>query len=107
MNLEPMLAVWGGLYLDGEVISQADIGTYIEDVLNELEFLLVFLMFHISLKLFLTYIRVHQHRIGAALELHWVTLIRLPSTTSRLATKTSSTAAFPAMSVSFRTWKLV
>lgn len=54
MNLEPMLAVWGGLYLDGEVISQADIGTYIEDVLNELEFLLVFSVFHISLKLFLT-----------------------------------------------------
>lgn len=42
MNLEPLLAVWGGLYLDGEIISEADIGTYVEDVLNELEFLLVF-----------------------------------------------------------------
>lgn len=50
MNLEPLLAVWGGLYLDGEIISQADIGTYVEDVLNELEFLLVFFVFHISLK---------------------------------------------------------
>lgn len=44
MNLEPILAVWGGLYLDGEIISEADIGTYVEDVLNELEFLLVFLV---------------------------------------------------------------
>lgn len=41
MNLEPILAVWGGLYLDGEIVSQANIGTYVDDVLNELEFLLV------------------------------------------------------------------
>lgn len=41
MNLEPILAVWGGLYLDGEVIAQKDLQPYIDDVLNELEFLLV------------------------------------------------------------------
>ncbi|KAH8131243.1 glycoside hydrolase family 51 protein [Trichoderma asperelloides] len=40
MNLEPILAVWGGLYLDGEIISEADLGPYVDDVLNELEFLL-------------------------------------------------------------------
>ncbi|KAH8899121.1 glycoside hydrolase family 51 protein [Thozetella sp. PMI_491] len=40
MNLEPILAVWGGLYLDGEVTSQADLQQYIDDTLNELEFLL-------------------------------------------------------------------
>ena len=41
MNLEPILAVWGGLYLDGEVVSQGDLQAYIEDTLNELEFLMV------------------------------------------------------------------
>lgn len=41
MNLEPILAVWGGLYLDGEVIAERDLQPYIDDVLNELEFLLV------------------------------------------------------------------
>ncbi|KAJ6785287.1 hypothetical protein PWT90_01087 [Aphanocladium album] len=40
MNLEPILAVWGGLYLDGEVIAENDLQPYIDDVLNELEFLL-------------------------------------------------------------------
>jgi alpha-N-arabinofuranosidase len=41
MELEPILAVWGGLYLDGEVISEEDLQAYIDDVLNELEFLMV------------------------------------------------------------------
>ncbi len=41
MDLEPILAVWGGLYLDGEVVSEADLQPYIDDTLNELEFLLV------------------------------------------------------------------
>jgi alpha-N-arabinofuranosidase len=42
MSLEPILAVWGGLYLDGEIISEANLEPYIDDVLNELEFLLVY-----------------------------------------------------------------
>lgn len=41
MNLEVVLGVWAGLYLDGEVISQANLQPYIDDVLNELEFLTV------------------------------------------------------------------
>lgn len=41
MNLEPILAVWAGLYLDGTIVSQAALQPYIDDVLNELEFLLV------------------------------------------------------------------
>lgn len=39
LNMEPMLAVWSGLYLDGTVISEADLSFYIDDALNELEFL--------------------------------------------------------------------
>jgi hypothetical protein len=42
MGLETILAVWGGLYLDNEIISEADLQPYIDDTLNELEFLLVF-----------------------------------------------------------------
>lgn len=42
MNLEPILAVWDGLYLDGEIVDEADLQPYIDDVLNELEFLTVF-----------------------------------------------------------------
>jgi alpha-N-arabinofuranosidase len=49
MNLEPVLAVWGGLYLDGEIVSDADIGNYVQDVLDELEFLVVSLLSFISL----------------------------------------------------------
>lgn len=41
MNLEVVLGVWAGLYLDGEVISQANLQPYIDDVMNELEFLTV------------------------------------------------------------------
>jgi alpha-N-arabinofuranosidase len=41
MELEPILAVWGGLYLDGEIISEESLQPYIDDVLNELEFLMV------------------------------------------------------------------
>lgn len=52
MNLEPILAVWGGLYLDGEIISEADLGPYVDDVLNELEFLLVCSVIHVSRKSF-------------------------------------------------------
>lgn len=103
MNLEPILAIWGGLYLDGEIISEADLGPYVDDVLNELEFLLVYSVIHISRKsFFLIYFRVHQRHLGAALELRWVTQILLQSTTSKLATKISSTAVFLAMSVGLR-----
>lgn len=38
MQLEPILAVWAGLYLDGEVVAQADLQYYVDDVMNELEF---------------------------------------------------------------------
>lgn len=50
MNLEPILAVWGGLYLDGEIISESNIGAYVDDVMNELEFLLVYIIIHKSRK---------------------------------------------------------
>lgn len=67
MNLEPILAVWGGLYLDGEIISDADIGNYVQDVLDELEFLVVRLLCFISLSnVVLICFRVHQHLNGAA-----------------------------------------
>ena len=33
--------MWAGLYLDGEVVSEADLQPYVTDVLNELEFLTV------------------------------------------------------------------
>jgi alpha-N-arabinofuranosidase len=42
MNLETILAVWDGLYLDGTIVAEADLQPYIDDALNELEFLLVF-----------------------------------------------------------------
>ena len=44
--MEPILAVWGGLYINGnnsapgDVISQADIGIYVQEAMNELEFLM-------------------------------------------------------------------
>ena len=41
MNLETVLGVWAGLYLDGEIVSEANLQPYITDVLNELEFLTV------------------------------------------------------------------
>lgn len=41
MNLEVILAVWDGLYLDDTIVSEADLQPYVDDVLNELEFLLV------------------------------------------------------------------
>ena len=41
MNLEPILGVWGGMYLSGELIAQEDLLPYINEVLNELEFLMV------------------------------------------------------------------
>ncbi|ERF72007.1 hypothetical protein EPUS_09374 [Endocarpon pusillum Z07020] len=40
LNMEPILDVWAGLYLDGPVISEADLAPYVQDVLNELEFIM-------------------------------------------------------------------
>lgn len=41
MDLEPILAVWDGLYLDGDTLTEAELQPYVDDVLNELEFLTV------------------------------------------------------------------
>ena len=41
MNLEVILGVWAGLYLDGETVSEGDLQPYVDDVLHELEFLTV------------------------------------------------------------------
>ena len=38
--MEPILAVWDGLYLDGTIISNASIGVYVQYALDELEFLM-------------------------------------------------------------------
>ena len=46
MGLETILAVWDGEYLDGEITAQEDLQVYINDTLNELEFLLVILYPH-------------------------------------------------------------
>lgn len=40
LGLEPVLAVWSGLYLDGTIISEADLAPYVQDALDELEFLM-------------------------------------------------------------------
>lgn len=40
LALEPILAVWDGYYLDGNVTSQADLGVWIQYALDELEFLM-------------------------------------------------------------------
>lgn len=38
--MEPVLAVWSGLYLDGTVMSQAALQPYIQDTMDELEFIM-------------------------------------------------------------------
>ncbi|KAJ4386399.1 hypothetical protein N0V93_009294 [Gnomoniopsis smithogilvyi] len=40
LELEPVLAVWSGLYLDGTIISEADLAPYVQSALDELEFLM-------------------------------------------------------------------
>jgi alpha-L-arabinofuranosidase len=40
LGAEPILAVWSGLYLDGYIVSQAGLQAYIQDTLDELEFLM-------------------------------------------------------------------
>ncbi|KAJ5937569.1 hypothetical protein N7454_003911 [Penicillium verhagenii] len=39
LGMEPILAVWDGLALNEDIVSEADIGIYVEDALNEIEFL--------------------------------------------------------------------
>lgn len=41
LGLEVILGIWAGLYLDGEIISEANLQPYVDSVMNELEFLLV------------------------------------------------------------------
>ena len=38
--MEPVLAVWGGFYLNGPAIPEAGLQPYIDDALNELEFIM-------------------------------------------------------------------
>jgi alpha-N-arabinofuranosidase len=40
LEIEPVLAVWAGLYLDGEITSALDLEWFVQDTLNELEFLM-------------------------------------------------------------------
>jgi len=40
LGLAPVLGLWGGLYLDGTVISEADLAPYVQTALDELEFLM-------------------------------------------------------------------
>jgi alpha-L-arabinofuranosidase len=37
MGLTPILAVWDGLTLGGEIVSGSDLDPYVDDILNELE----------------------------------------------------------------------
>ncbi|KAK3905544.1 glycoside hydrolase superfamily [Staphylotrichum tortipilum] len=39
LNMEPIVAVWDGLALDGNYISKEDLGPYIQSALDEIEFL--------------------------------------------------------------------
>ncbi|KAF2465170.1 glycoside hydrolase [Lindgomyces ingoldianus] len=38
MGLEPILAIWSGLALDGAYINETDLAPWVEDALNEIEF---------------------------------------------------------------------
>ncbi len=38
LQVEPVLAVWGGFYLNGSTISEEDLDPYVDDALNALEF---------------------------------------------------------------------
>lgn len=40
LGMEPLLAVWSGLYLDETVISNETLGVYVQFALDELEFLM-------------------------------------------------------------------
>ncbi|KIM98287.1 glycoside hydrolase family 51 protein [Oidiodendron maius Zn] len=40
LAIEPILAIWSGVYLGGDAIPQADLGPYVEEAMNELEFIM-------------------------------------------------------------------
>jgi len=40
LGMEPVLAVWSGLWLDGEVVPENELQTYVQSALDELEFLM-------------------------------------------------------------------
>ncbi|KAG2183915.1 hypothetical protein INT44_008926, partial [Umbelopsis vinacea] len=40
LNMEPVLAVWAGYSLDQKSIAEADLGPYVQDSLNELEYVM-------------------------------------------------------------------
>lgn len=40
LSAEPLLGIWGGLYLDGTIITEDQLQPYVDDALNELEFLM-------------------------------------------------------------------
>ncbi|KAF7716533.1 Non-reducing end alpha-L-arabinofuranosidase [Penicillium ucsense] len=39
LEMEPILAVWGGFALNGDAVPESEIGFYVQDALDELEFL--------------------------------------------------------------------
>ncbi|KAI7507169.1 putative vacuolar segregation protein [Hortaea werneckii] len=40
LGMEPMLGVWAGLWLDGEIVLEDDLQVYVQSALDELEFLM-------------------------------------------------------------------
>ena len=38
--MEPILGVWDGLYLDNDTVAQSGLDPYVENVLDELEYIL-------------------------------------------------------------------
>ncbi|KAL9061117.1 MAG: hypothetical protein Q9162_000262 [Coniocarpon cinnabarinum] len=40
MDLEPILAIWAGFYLSGEEVGQGDLDLWVQDAMNELEYIL-------------------------------------------------------------------
>ncbi|KAL9115357.1 MAG: hypothetical protein Q9227_000678 [Pyrenula ochraceoflavens] len=40
LGMEPILAVWAGEYLDGTILSEDELAPYVQDALNELEFIM-------------------------------------------------------------------
>jgi alpha-L-arabinofuranosidase len=40
LNMEPLLAVWAGYSLDKKSIAEADLSPYVQDTLNELEYIM-------------------------------------------------------------------
>lgn len=106
LDLEVILGIWAGLYLDGEVISQAKLQPYVDSVMNELEFLLVSWIPHMA-----CYERetsadgtreINRPRTGLS-ALPWDSLPLLPSSGLRLAMKTTSTVE-PTHTIRTDTW---